>query len=444
MLEKVAGARSAIPHSRWALRSARVLRGAGLVQPTHPLATFRRARDIGRWGPLAGVARLGARRWPGAIGLVDDRGALTFGELDRRSNALAWAWRGQGIRQDSAIGVLCRNHRGLVEATFAAAKLGAQVVALRTEFGAEQLAGVVQREGVTTIVYDDEFSPAVAALPDHVSRYLAHVDGPAVTSATTSVVTSTVTSAITLDELIAAAPARELPLPAEPGGLTFLAGHRDGYRGVPCRIRPGRFAAQFLDRIPMPAGEAVLVAIPLVRACGLVPTLIALAVGSTVVLHRDGQPQQLCASIVRYRCAGAVLTPRQLPALLDPAGPTPSTLRVLVSSGGVLPVELGNRATQVFGDVVHNWYAPPGSLLAAVATPADWRAVPGTVGRAPFGAQLSVLGPDGRRIVEPGRPGAVHVGNRFAASQGGAVPTGASGQIDRTGRLFLDDRGERG
>jgi len=430
MLEKVAGARSAIPHSRWALRSARVLRGAGLVQPTHPLATLRRAREIGRWGPLAGVARIGARRWPEAIGLVDDRGALTFGELDRRSNALAWAWRGQGIRQDSAIGLLCRNHRGLVEATFAAAKLGAQVVALRTGFGAEQLAGVVQREGVTTIVYDDEFSPTVASLPDHVSRYLAYVDGAG--------------AAITLDELIAAAPAREVPLPAEPGGLTFLAGHRDGYRGVPCRIRPGRFAAQFLDRIPMPAGEAVLVAIPLVRACGLVPTLIALAVGSTVVLHRDVQRQQLRASIIRYRCAGVVVTPQQMPALLDPAGPSPSTLRVLVSSGGVLPAELGNRVTGMYGDVVHNWYAPPGSLLAGIATPADWLAAPGTVGRAPFGAQLGVLGPDGRRIVEPGRHGAVHVGNRFAAPQDGAVPTGASGQIDRTGRLFLDDQGELG
>ena len=181
-------------------------------------------------------------------------------------------------------------------------------------------------------------------------------------------------------------------------------------------------------------------AIPLVHACGLVPALVALALGSTVVLLRDDQPPQLRASIVRYRCAGVVVTPQQVPALLDPSGPAPSTLRMLVSSGAPLPVELGNRATRVFGDVVHNWYAPPGSLLGSVATPADWRAAPGSVGRAPFGAQAGVLGPDGRRIVEPGRPGEVHVGNRFAAPQDGAGATGASGHVDRAGRLFLDAR----
>lgn len=426
MLEKVAGARSAVSHSRWVLRSALVLRRVGLIQPAHPLATFGRAREIDRRGPLAGVVRLGARRWPAAIALVDDRGALTFGELDRRSNALAWAWRGQGIRQDSAIGVLCRNHRGLIDAMFAAAKLGAQVVALRTGLDAEQLAAVVQREGITTIVYDDEFSAAVADLPDQVSRYLARVDGSG--------------AAIALDELIAAAPAREVPRPGEPGGLTFLAGPRDGHRGRPCRIRPGRFAAQFLDRIPLPVGESVMVTIPLLHPGGLVPAMIALAIGSTIVLHRDDQPQQLRAGIVRYRCAGVVLTPRQLPALLDAA--EPSTVRVLVSAGGVLPAELGQRATRIFGDVVHDWYAPRGSLLAAVATPADRRAAPGCVGRAPFGVQLGLLGAAGRPVVEPGQCGAVHVGNRFGAPQTGVIATGATGRLDRKGRLFLDARVE--
>jgi fatty-acyl-CoA synthase len=113
---------------------------------------------------------------------------------------------------------------------------------------------------------------------------------------------------------------------------------------------------------------------------------------------------------------------------------------VLVSAGGVLPAELGDRAARVFGDVVHNWYAPPEALLAAVATPADWRAAPGTVGRAPFGAELGVFSPDSRRITEPGRPGAVHGGNGFAAPEDEPGPTGASGHLDRAGRLFLDAR----
>jgi fatty-acyl-CoA synthase len=420
--------------TRWVLHSARVLHAAGLIRPAHPIATTRQARELRRRGPLAGVVRVAARRWPGAIGLVDDRGALTFGELDRRSNALAWAWRGQGIRQDSAIGLLCRNHRGPVDAMLAAAKLGAQVVPLPTDLVGERLAAVVQREGLTSIVYDREFTPVVLALPDRVNRYLAWTGGSE-------------NHSITIDELIAAAPAHEPPQPAEPGGITLLGrGHVP--RGLPCRIRPAHFAAQFLDRIPMPPGRSVLVAAPLARPAGLVPFLVALALGSTAVLAREAHAAQLLTWIVRYRCGALALTPAVLDELLAATFPVALPLRVVVSSGGVLSADLGNRARALLGDIVHNWYAPDESLLAAVATPADWRAAPGTVGRAPFGCRLVLCDADGKRVDEPGRLGTVHVGNLLAGRLtpgadpvgDGLVASGAVGHFDRAGRLFLDGR----
>jgi len=418
MLEQVAGARRRWVRIRWAGRSARVLNRAALFRPAHPIATIRLARDVRRWGPLAGAVLIAARRWPDSIGLVDDRGALTFGELDRRSNALAWAWRGQGIRQDSAIGVLCRNHRGVANAMFAAAKLGAQVVPMPTAFGAEQLAAVVQREGVTTIVYDQEFGPVVAALPERVGRYLAWDDGSG--------------EHVTLNELIAAAPAHALPVPAEPGGLTLVP---KASAGVPCRVSPTLFAAQFLDRIPMQPGPATLIGVPLFRGYGLAPFLVALSLGSTAVLQRDADAQHLRARAVRYRCTTVVVTPRLLSDLLDASGPAPSTVRVVLCSGAPLAPDLGNRVTLLFGDVLYNWYCPAESLLAAVATPADWRAAPGTVGYPPFGCQVALLHPTGRRIVEPGRSGDIHVGNRAAD---GLLACGAVGHFDRAGRLFLD------
>jgi fatty-acyl-CoA synthase len=433
MLE-VAGAYR-FARTRWAFRCARILSRAGLFRPAHPITTLRDGRDVRRWGPLAGAVRLAARRWPDAVGLVDDRGALTFAELDLRSNALAWAWRGQGIRQDSAIGLLAGNHRGLLDALFAAAKLGAQVLALPTDVAGEPLAPVLQREGVTAIVYDQEFAPSVADLPERVARYLAW-------SAGRGAVTS-------LDELIAAAPPHEPPAPAEPGGLTFLGTGDDGSsRGVPCRVVASYVAAQFLDRMPLPAGWPVLVAVPLVNTYGLAPTLVALSIGSTIVLQRDTNGQRMLTNIANHSCAAAVLTPHVLRELLAAQGPAPSTLRILISSGGVLDPELGNRAGVLLGDVVHNWYCTDDSLLAAVATPADWRAAPGTIGRPPFGGRLGLYA-DGGRVEEPGRLGYVYVANPFAgttpvsaaAQIDGLRPTGAVGYLDRAGRLFLRNGG---
>jgi fatty-acyl-CoA synthase len=432
MLE-VAGAYR-FARTRWAFRCARILSRAGLFRPAHPITTLRDALDVHRWGPLAGALRLAARRWPDAIGLVDDRGALTFAELDRRSNALAWAWRGQGTRQDSAIGLLAGNHRGLLDALFAAAKLGAQAVPMRTDLGGERLAQLVQREGVTAMVYDQEFAPAVADLPERVGRYQAWSAGPG--------------DATSLDELIAAAPAHEPPVPAEPGGLTFVSGDDGSPTGVPCRVVASYCAAQFLDRMPLPAGRPVLVAVPLFDAFGLAPMLVALSIGSTIVLQRDTNGQRMLRDVARYHCAAAVLTPHRLGELLAARGPAPSTLRMVISSGGVLEPELGNRAGVLLGDVVHNWYCTAASLVTAVATPADWRAAPGTVGRPPFGCRVGLFAA-GRRVEEPGRLGSVHVANPFAGTTqvgaasriDGLLPTGAVGYVDRAGRLFLEAGG---
>src|SRR5215475_5097225 len=271
MLKTVAGARIRLARARWALYGARILHRAGLLRLLHPVTTLRDGQELRRWGTLAGTIRVAARRRPDALGVVDDRGALTLGDLDRRSNALAWAWRGQGVRQDSAVGVLCRNHRGLLDAVFAAAKLGAQVVLLDTGLGASALVEAVQHEGVTALVYDAEFAHLVAALPDRVGRFAAWAgDGH---------------DAVTLDELIAAAPPHEPPPPAEPGGLVLLARARGGARrGVPCRANPGHVAARFLERIPLRPGDVTLVAAPLWSIAGLVPCVVALALACPVVL----------------------------------------------------------------------------------------------------------------------------------------------------------------
>ena len=53
---------------------------------------------------------------------------------------------------------MCRNHRGFVEALVAANRIGADALLLNTSFAGPALAEVVQREGVDTVIYDEEFT----------------------------------------------------------------------------------------------------------------------------------------------------------------------------------------------------------------------------------------------------------------------------------------------
>src|SRR4051812_6381594 len=102
-----------------------------------------------------------ARRCPDRSALVDDRGTLTWRELNERCDALAVALQRLSGGRPQIVGIMCRNHRGFLEALVAANRTGADVLLLNTSFAGPALAQVVDREGVDTVIYDAEFTDSV-------------------------------------------------------------------------------------------------------------------------------------------------------------------------------------------------------------------------------------------------------------------------------------------
>jgi acyl-CoA synthetase (AMP-forming)/AMP-acid ligase II len=126
------------------LEVARALLGTGMVAPTRPDRAVRSIMALRRWGPTPAAAYTGsAIRYPERLAIVDERGALTFEEIHRRTNALARALAAAGVREQSGVAIMCRNHRGFVEATVACSKLGASALYLNTAFAGPQIADVL-------------------------------------------------------------------------------------------------------------------------------------------------------------------------------------------------------------------------------------------------------------------------------------------------------------
>ena len=71
---------------------------------------------------------------------------------------------------------MCRNHRGFIEATVALAKAGADALYLNTGFAGPQLAEVLEREGATALILDEEFLDLCDEVDDSVPRILAWHD----------------------------------------------------------------------------------------------------------------------------------------------------------------------------------------------------------------------------------------------------------------------------
>ena len=95
---------------------AGTLARAGLMRPSRPDRAVRALVGLRRFGPtLAAGVIGGAARFPAAPAIIDDEGALTFADLERRTNALARGLAGHGLTEGKSIAVMCRNHRGFVE-----------------------------------------------------------------------------------------------------------------------------------------------------------------------------------------------------------------------------------------------------------------------------------------------------------------------------------------
>jgi fatty-acyl-CoA synthase len=427
-----------------ALQSVRILHRAGLVPVPRLDEGIRALLLVKQIGPIAGAVRTSAKRDPRQVGLVDERGPLTFAQLESRSNALARAWARGGIGEGSVIGVLCRDHRGLVDAMLAAGKLGARLLLMNTGFARPQFVDVVKREQCSALVYDEEFGDLLDAVGD-LPRYLAWVEDG-----------RTGGDIATLDELIAGTDDRPPAPPAKAGGLVLLTSGTTGTpKGAPRQIKSGLAAAQFLDRIPLRKGECTVLAAPIFHGTGLSQFILSFALGCTVVTRRRFDPEATLKMVQDNKGTALVLVPTMLQRILDLGADVlesydTSSLRIVFSAGSALSPELGNRATAVFGDVVYNLYGSTEVAVAAVATPADWRAAPGTVGKVPCGCRVRLYDEQGREVTGPGVIGRVFVGSDLAFGGytdgrnkeiiDGLLSTGDVGHFDAEGRLFIDGR----
>jgi len=393
------------------------------------------ASAIRKYGvsPAVGFA-LGAARAPDRAAVIDESGPLTYAEMEARANALAASLTMLGFTDTSRVGLLCRNHRGFVEATFALAVLGCDALYLNTGFAAPQLADVMAREGATAIILDEDFLPLAGELDPGIPRVVAS----------------------TIDELIKSAARANPPRPTSPGRQIILTSGTTGIPKGAQRDRPTSLTplVAFLSKIPYRAGDVTYIAAPMFHSWGLGNAAINVALANTLVLRRRFDPEATLKLIDEQRVTALVAVPvmiqriMALPESVRRRYDT-SSLRVVALSGSALPGELATRFMDEFGDVIYNLYGSTEVAFASIATPADLRAAPGTAGRPPRGTQVRLLDAEGKPVPD-GQPGRIFVGNTalFEGYTGGGgkqvveglMATGDTGHFDDEGRLFVDGR----
>jgi acyl-CoA synthetase (AMP-forming)/AMP-acid ligase II/carbon monoxide dehydrogenase subunit G len=435
---------SLLGRGTYLLGSVKVLVDAGVVRPMRPDRAWGVLRTIQKWGrsPAAGSISL-AERYTDEPMIVDELGTLTYSEVHTRTNALAHALSDAGIVEGDGVGVMCRNHRGFIEATVAVSKLGANSLYLNTAFAGPQLAEVVQREKPKALIYDEEFTALLAEAGRRRKRFVAWHDSERCDDPT-------------LDELMAEGDPADVVPPDREGRAVILTSGTTGAPKGAARSNPQSLdpAVSLLSKIPLKARQVSHIAAPLFHSWGFAHYTIGLILGTTYVLRRKFEPEACLDAVARYRCDSLVVVPVMMQRILELPEETRarydvSSLKVVAASGSALPGDLAIDWMNAFGDTLYNLYGSTEVAWASIATPTDMRAAPGTAGKPPRGTVVRLYDQNGVEV-PPGQTGRIFVGNEllFEGYTGGGskdfigslMATGDVGRFDEGGRLFVEGR----
>jgi acyl-CoA synthetase (AMP-forming)/AMP-acid ligase II len=423
----------------------KTLMEAGVIRPMRPDKVARVFLELARWGasPAGGITGAAITNADGTM-LMDEAGSLTFGEVHRRSNALARALAQEGVRAGDGVAIMARNHRGFIETTLAVSKLGANGLYMNTAFSGPQLVDVMEREGPAALVYDEEFAELLGEAKEDVRRYVSwSEDG---SSGDTPI-----------EEMISASDDSDLSPPDESSRFVILTSGTTGTPKGAQRQQPDSLSplAALFSRIPLRAGEPTMIAAPMFHSWGFAHFMLGLSLNSIYVLQRRFNPEATLQAIEKREATALVVVPVMMQRILQLPEETLAkydlpTLRVTAASGSALPGRLANEWMDHFGENLYNLYGSTEVAWATIATPRDLREAPGTAGKPPRGTVVKIVDQNGDDELPPGETGRVFVGNEMAFEgytggggkdeYQGLLSSGDVGHFDDAGRLFIDGR----
>ena len=417
---------------------------------------LRAARSRSRKGrPLASqVFWRRALAEPGSIVAVGPDGtAHTAGDLLARVNRLTHGLRERGLRPGDGLAVLVPNGIAALEVYLAALQSGWYLTPVNWHFTVPEIAYILRDSEAKVFVVHERFAEAGAGAADQAgipaSGRISY--GPVPGFATVESV-------------------RDGQSPGVPAGrvagttmhyTSGTTGRPKGVRRELSGLNP-EDAAELATVLPQLFGitpgppNVHLVTSPHYHTAVSVFGGAAVMMGHCLVYMDGWDAERALALVERYRVTNTHMVPTQFGRLLALPEETRrrydlSSMRWILHAAAPCPVGIKRAMLEWWGPRVYEYYAATegGGTLA---TPEDWLAKPGTVGKPWPVSEIMIAGEDGETCA-PGVPGTVYLRSLLtdfvykgdpaktrAARLNGFFTVGDIGYLDEDGYLFLCDR----
>ena len=387
---------------------------------------------------LGAYCRHWARWQPAAVALWFEDRAITWRDLDERTDRLAAGLAAQGVVQGDRVALLMGNRPEWVELTIALLKLGALTVPLNTRYSPPEVAFVVADADCRLVFTEAAMAAGMAVVRERLPDLPVH-----------------------LAEDLDALRADDAPPPAatvadDPAYLCYTSGTTGDPKGAV--LTHGSFDAvsrAWAQSLPISFADVFYLPFPLAFTGGLAVLVWSLVAGSCVVLDRAFEAGRAIDVMERRQVTALLAVPLILRQVIDHprlATADLSAWRIACSGGAPVPPALlaavqarGVPMLQMFG-------LTESSAMATLLPPHDAARKLGSAGLPVPHTRVEILAADDRPC-PPGEVGEIVIHGpqvmqaywRNAAAtaatlRGGGLHTGDLGYLDDEGYLYVVDR----
>ncbi|MEO5729175.1 MAG: AMP-binding protein, partial [Byssovorax sp.] len=317
----------------------------------------------------------------------------SYREMNEAIDRIGLSLSRRGISRGTSVLMLVKNRIEFLLIQPAIGRIGGKAVPASWRSTAPEIEYLARHSGARAIFFDADIAETIREVAAKLSIPKSHLIS----------VGGEVPGFLSFEELIDRERG-EAPDASEEGQVVmYTSGTTGRPKGAVRSFQQNALAAAlcFVGETPMALGDVHLAACPLYHATAFGFCGFSFLLGGTIAVMSEFKPEPFLDAVQRHHVTTTALVPTMIHRLteLRPeviARYSLTSLRTVFSGGAPLSSPLAIEAMDLLGDKLWNFYGATETGVVTIASPADLRSSPGTIGRVIPGVELRLLDDAGR------------------------------------------------